>query len=709
MRIITKGGVWKNSEDEILKAAIMKYGKNCWPRVASLLSRKTAKQCKDRWHGWLDPSIRKTEWSQEEEEKLLHLAKLMPNQWRTIAPIVGRTAGQCVEHYEKLLDRVNDGSSSSSGADGGANDPRRLKPGEIDPNPENRPARPDPIDMDEDEKEMLSEARARLANTMGKKEKRKARERQMEESRRLVGIQKKRELKAAGIDTTMKVVKKSKGLDVANIQQREVPAGFYDISEEAEAGKRKRAAMKFGASMDVAKFEGKDNLGYEEKARQKDEKRLKALFKDNAPQAVLEVSGQIDPSSFRRRTELVLPAPKLTAGAVGATERASDRMDVEESSTSILLDGPSGSSSSSSSERPGRILAGEDLVAQEARNQLAYRNAPAVLDDDTEMPHMLQGTGFEGAAPRNALPSSSSAAHHLHMNKNKSPAISFASLPEPEYTYEVSLPTGKDGENEEDMEEEDKVGQGSSLLRSDAAEVAANKDKAEREMGEHTRKQRSTPVQRGLPLPITLSVETKKALTMPSTAYKGDTELSSAYALIQAEMIRVIEHDLVAPDTALPLEKGEGGGVDEEYMMKAKHILHQETPHVDEAAHSRVMLTRNSLLGQDSSGSAAALLAQYQAVKDEVKGGNKRATEIEGRLTSNAKYTVSTARIAQAAQSLAGLHGQYNQAMLDLQSISYLKAVEDRAGVERVRKVEQEAAHLLAVEAALQREYAELI
>jgi hypothetical protein len=34
----------KNSEDEILKAAIMKYGKNQWARVASLLPRKTAKQ-----------------------------------------------------------------------------------------------------------------------------------------------------------------------------------------------------------------------------------------------------------------------------------------------------------------------------------------------------------------------------------------------------------------------------------------------------------------------------------------------------------------------------------------------------------------------------------------------------------------------------------------------------------------------------------------
>lgn len=106
MRILIKGGVWKNTEDEILKAAVMKYGKNQWSRISSLLVRKSAKQCKARWHEWLDPSIKKTEWSREEEEKLLHLAKLMPTQWRTIAPIVGRTAAQCLEHYERLLDQA---------------------------------------------------------------------------------------------------------------------------------------------------------------------------------------------------------------------------------------------------------------------------------------------------------------------------------------------------------------------------------------------------------------------------------------------------------------------------------------------------------------------------------------------------------------------------------------------------------------------------
>jgi pre-mRNA-splicing factor CDC5/CEF1 len=134
----------------------------------------------------------------------------MPTQWRTIAPIVGRTPAQCLERYQRLLDEaesresdrsVDLGLAGSSGHETGpsADDVRKLRPGEVDPEPESKPARPDPVDMDEDEKEMLSEARARLANTQGKKAKRKARERQLEEARRLTALQKRRELKAAGI------------------------------------------------------------------------------------------------------------------------------------------------------------------------------------------------------------------------------------------------------------------------------------------------------------------------------------------------------------------------------------------------------------------------------------------------------------------------------------------------------------------------------
>lgn len=88
---------------------------------------------------------------------MLHLAKLMPTQWRTIAPIVGRTATQCLERYQKLLDDAEQRDNEELGLAGvgaeagpSADDVRRLRPGEVDPNPETKPARPDPIDMDED-------------------------------------------------------------------------------------------------------------------------------------------------------------------------------------------------------------------------------------------------------------------------------------------------------------------------------------------------------------------------------------------------------------------------------------------------------------------------------------------------------------------------------------------------------------------------------
>jgi len=119
----------------------------------------------------------------------------MPCQWRSIAPVIKRTPTQCLERYEQLLDRAQGREEDVDKAD----DPRKLKPGEVDPTPETKPARPDPVDMDEDEKEMLAEARARLANTMGKKAKRKAREKQLETAKRLANMQKRRELKAAGI------------------------------------------------------------------------------------------------------------------------------------------------------------------------------------------------------------------------------------------------------------------------------------------------------------------------------------------------------------------------------------------------------------------------------------------------------------------------------------------------------------------------------
>jgi pre-mRNA-splicing factor CDC5/CEF1 len=81
----------------------------------------------------------------------------MPTQWRTIAPIVGRTATQCLERYQKLLDEAEAKENEELGLAGpgieagpSSDEIRKLRPGEIDPDPETKPARPDPIDMDED-------------------------------------------------------------------------------------------------------------------------------------------------------------------------------------------------------------------------------------------------------------------------------------------------------------------------------------------------------------------------------------------------------------------------------------------------------------------------------------------------------------------------------------------------------------------------------
>lgn len=91
----------------------------------------------------------------------------MPTQWRTIAPFVGRTAAQCLERYQKLLDEAERREAlgddelglAGPGAEAGpsADDVRRLRPGEIDPDPETKPARPDPVDMDEDGNTLIYE------------------------------------------------------------------------------------------------------------------------------------------------------------------------------------------------------------------------------------------------------------------------------------------------------------------------------------------------------------------------------------------------------------------------------------------------------------------------------------------------------------------------------------------------------------------------
>jgi pre-mRNA-splicing factor CDC5/CEF1 len=286
--------------------------------------------------------VKKTAWTREEEEKLLHLAKIMPTQWRTIAGCLeGRTATMCLQHYEKLLDQAQ-------GKDGldGADDPRRLRPGEIDPNPEVKPALPDPVDFDEDEKEMLQEARARLANTKGKKAKRKAREKTLDEAKRMAALQKRRELKAAGIHMPVPATaagakkRRVKMVDVmAEIPfHKTAPSGFYDTGKE-DAREAKLTQNPRFRQMTLQKLEGERGQELEAREKKKDNERMKKLKQDNLPVAMAKISKLNDAKNTAVRPDLNLPAPQITNSELEEIAKVANRGDMEEEegvTTSLL-------------------------------------------------------------------------------------------------------------------------------------------------------------------------------------------------------------------------------------------------------------------------------------------------------------------------------------------------------------------------------------
>ena len=415
---VVKGGVWTNIEDEILKASVSKYGLNQWARVSSLLARKTPKQCKARWSEWLDPGIRKIEWSKEEDEKLLHLAKLMPTQWRTIAPIVGRTATQCLERYQKLLDEAEAKENDELGLGGptggetqapSADDVRKLRPGELDPDPESKPAKPDTIDLDEDEKEMLSEARARLANTQGKKAKRKARERQLEDSRRMALLQKRRELKNAGIN--IKITNRKKGQMDYNADipfEKKAASGFFDTQDEIERNEKQREAFDPRRQQLQNKRKGDQQQEEPDSKRKKGENdKLSASYAAAAKAGQMQRIREAEQSSKRR--PLNLPAPQVGEAELDdivklrmAGEQANRIAGGNDSDATRGFVSDYGGMTGSTPIRTPRAPPQEDHIANEIRNLRALTETQSSLlgGENTPLYEGSASTGFDGVAPR---------------------------------------------------------------------------------------------------------------------------------------------------------------------------------------------------------------------------------------------------------------------------------------------------------------------
>ncbi|KAH9599346.1 SANT/Myb domain [Trypanosoma melophagium] len=252
-RMRFKGGAWTNSEDEVLRASLAVYGLHNWERVASMLVRKTAAQCRERWESYLDPRLNLQEaWMASEEAALVQLHSLFPQQWGLIAQELRHRTGMnrppwlCEEHYHSLLDALEyerrqrrktdgDGGSSSGSKDNNKNNSNnkndsltledfleeRRRQRSVHQGYETRAARPDAVNSDVFEKEMVEFAVSRLANQDGKKGLRKERKKQLEHTSFLAKLESNRE----SIESGTLSAKAKKRMERAMLEDLAGPSG----------------------------------------------------------------------------------------------------------------------------------------------------------------------------------------------------------------------------------------------------------------------------------------------------------------------------------------------------------------------------------------------------------------------------------------------------------------------------------------------------
>ena len=689
-----------------------KYGMNQWARISSLLVRKTPKQCKARWYEWLDPSIKKIEWSREEDEKLLHMAKLMPTQWRTIAPIVGRTATQCLERYQQLLDDA-DAHESGLGLAGpgaeaapSADQVLKLRPGEIDPDPESRPAKPDPVDMDEDEKEMLSEARARLANTEGKKAKRKARERALDEARRLSTLQKRRELRAAGI--VGKGRDKAKGIDYnAEIPFEKQPLpGFYDTS--AEAAKTYEEPMR----RTLLQMEPGPQPTDEEAKRKRD----KAMNKPSRHEEALRRMQEADKVSKRRK--LMLPHAQVSEADMEqiiklghAGEEARALVEHGESATEGLLGTYTPIERPAPDATPARAPVADALV-REARELHArtVTQTPLLGDENVPMPSTARpsepastpaatpyrdalGLNDGSATPRDAKMQARIAKRQL--------AARLAALPAPKNDFDIVVdePPVPEPIVHDDVEE-------------DAAVRDARLAQEAAEERERAWARRTQVVQRALPRPVDVNPHQLEVLLASLRA--SDDE---AQRLVDHEVVQLMAQD--ARVFPLPGSRNVGGQtsalwpVPDTYLAQARALVEAETLHATEPSEPVDMpeawapdgtrVFRDTLSREAYIQGAQQRLEVLRAKMNDAATQALKSEKLLSKLLGG--YQARSRRLGGQVTEAAAKHADMS---VRISALERLASSEPAAGQERLERIAADVARLSAIERMAQGEHKEL-
>ncbi|GAB2222219.1 hypothetical protein Droror1_Dr00013424 [Drosera rotundifolia] len=100
-------GAWTAEEDKRLAEAIEVYGPKRWKKVASKAGlNRCGKSCRLRWMNYLRPNIKRGNISEQEEDLILRLHKLLGNRWSLIAGrLPGRTDNEIKNYWNSHLSK----------------------------------------------------------------------------------------------------------------------------------------------------------------------------------------------------------------------------------------------------------------------------------------------------------------------------------------------------------------------------------------------------------------------------------------------------------------------------------------------------------------------------------------------------------------------------------------------------------------------------